>query len=195
MQQRFAPVALLILLVVMIAGGALYQVDETEQVIITQFGKPVRRPITTPGLHVKLPFMQTVRRFDKRVLEWDGLPDQMPTLDKRFILVDTTARWRIVDPLLFLQAVGDEPTAQSRLDGLINSAVRDMVSGHQLLQDDRSRRNRPDGKNIRYTFVACPKGLRARKEEYNGLRSSALCQPMRPPLPSCPRSCSSPSVF
>jgi membrane protease subunit HflC len=138
MQQRFAPVALLVLLVVMIAGGALYQVDETEQVIITQFGKPVRGPITTPGLHVKLPFAQTVWRFDKRVLEWDGSPDQMPTLDKRFILVDTTARWRIVDPLLFLQAVGDEHAAQSRLDDLINSAVRDIASGHQLLQAVRS---------------------------------------------------------
>ena len=112
----------------------LYRVDETEQVIITQFGEPVGKPITTPGLQVKLPFIQTVRRFDKRVLEWDGSPDQIPTLDKRFILVDTTARWRIADPLLFFQAVGDEHSAQSRLDDLIDSAARDVVSGHRLIQ-------------------------------------------------------------
>jgi membrane protease subunit HflC len=85
-------------------------------------------------LQVKLPFIQTVRRFDKRVLEWDGSPDQIPTLDKRFILVDTTARWRIADPLLFFQAVGDERSAQSRLDDLIDSAARDVVSGHRLIQ-------------------------------------------------------------
>ena len=101
MRKRFSPMALLVLLVVIIAGGALYKVDETEQVIITQFGEPVRGAITNPGLKVKLPFIQTVRRFDNRVLEWDGSPDQMPTLDMRFILVDTAARWRIVDPLFF----------------------------------------------------------------------------------------------
>jgi membrane protease subunit HflC len=138
MPRRFAPVALLVLLVLIFASGTLYRVDETEQVIITQFGEPVGPPIATPGLHVKVPFMQTVRRFDKRVLVWDGSPDQIPTLDKRFILVDTTARWRIQDPLRFLQAVGDERSAQSRLDDLINSAARDIVSGHQLLQVVRS---------------------------------------------------------
>jgi modulator of FtsH protease HflC len=116
MQRLLVPVALLVLLVLILASGMLYRVDETEQVIITQFGEPVGKPVITPGLKVKMPFIQTVRRFDKRVLEWDGSPDQIPTLDKRFILVDTTARWRIVDPLLFFQAVGDERSAQSRLD-------------------------------------------------------------------------------
>ena len=134
MQRLLAPVALLVLLVIILASGTLYRVDETEQVIITQFGEPVGKPITTPGLNVKLPFIQTVRRFDKRVLEWDGSPDQIPTLDKRFILVDTTARWRIADPLLFFQAVGDERSAQSRLDDLLDSAARDVVSGHRLIQ-------------------------------------------------------------
>jgi membrane protease subunit HflC len=138
MQQSYVPIALLVLLLVILASGALYQVNETEQVIITQFGEPVRGPVTTPGLKLKLPFIQTVRRFDKRVLEWDGSPDQIPTLDKRFILVDTTARWRVTDPLLFLQTVGDERSAQSRLDDLINSAARDIVSGHQLIQVVRS---------------------------------------------------------
>jgi modulator of FtsH protease HflC len=134
MQRLLAPIALLVLLVIILASSMLYRVDETEQVIITQFGEPVGKPITTPGLQVKLPFIQTVRRFDKRVLEWDGSPDQIPTLDKRFILVDTTARWRIADPLLFFQAVGDEHSAQSRLDDLIDSAARDVVSGHRLIQ-------------------------------------------------------------
>ena len=134
MKRLVAPVALLGLLVIILAGSMLYRVDETEQVIITQFGQPVGQPITTPGLNVKMPFIQTVRRFDKRVLEWDGSPDQIPTLDKRFILVDTTARWRIVDPLRFFQAIGDERSAQSRLDDLIDSAARDVVSSHRLIQ-------------------------------------------------------------
>jgi membrane protease subunit HflC len=138
MQRLFTPVVLVVLLVIIIASGTLYWVSETEQAIVTQFGEPVGKPITTPGLKVKKPFVQTVRRFDKRVLEWEGSPDQIPTLDKRFILVDTTARWRIMDPLLFFQAVGDERVAQSRLDDLIDSAVRDVVSGHRLIQVVRS---------------------------------------------------------
>ena len=85
-----------------------------------------------------MPFIQTVRRFDKRVLEWDGPPGQIPTLDKRFIVLDTTARWRIADPLRFLQSVGDERSAQSRLDDLINSAARDVISGHLLIQAVRT---------------------------------------------------------
>jgi membrane protease subunit HflC len=134
MQRLLVLVALLVLLVIVLASSIWYRVDETEQVIITQFGQPVGKPITTPGLYVKMPLIQTVRRFDKRVLEWDGSPDQIPTLDKRFILVDTTARWRIADPLLFFQSVGDERSAQSRLDDLLDSAARDVVSGHRLIQ-------------------------------------------------------------
>lgn len=138
MQRFLMPALLLGLVVIVVANGALYQVNETEQVIITQFGQPVGEPITTPGLKLKLPFIQTVRRFDKRVLEWDGSPDQIPTLDKRFILLDTTARWRIGEPLRFLQTVGDERSAQSRLDDLINSAARDVVSAHRLIQAVRN---------------------------------------------------------
>ncbi len=134
MNRVFIPVVVLVLLVLIVAGSSFYRVDEREQVIITQFGEPVGDPITEPGLQVKLPFVQTVRRFDKRILEWDGSPDQIPTLDKRFILLDTTARWRIADPLRFLQSVGDERSAQSRLDDLIDSAARDVVSGHLLIQ-------------------------------------------------------------
>ena len=138
MNRVFVPVLVLILLVLMVAGGTFYRVDETEQVIITQFGEPIGQPIITPGLRVKLPLVQAVRRFDRRILEWDGSPDQIPTLDKRFILLDTIARWRISDPLLFLQSVGDERSAQSRLDDLIDSAARDVVSGHLLIQAVRN---------------------------------------------------------
>jgi membrane protease subunit HflC len=138
MNRIAAPLIMLVVLLLLITGGTFYRVDETEQVVVTQFGEPVRAPITTPGLKMKVPFIQTIRRFDKRVMEWDGLPGQIPTLDKRFILVDTTARWRIADPLRFLQSVGDERSAQSRLDDLINSAARDVISSHLLIQTVRT---------------------------------------------------------
>jgi modulator of FtsH protease HflC len=138
MNRVVAPLIMLVVLLVLIAGGTFYQVDETEQVVVTQFGEPTRAPITTPGLKVKVPFIQTVRRFDKRVLEWDGQPAQIPTLEKQFIVVDSTARWRIADPLRFFQSVGDERSAQSRLDDLINSAVRDVISSHLLIQAVRT---------------------------------------------------------
>src|SRR2546425_1352144 len=138
MNRVVAPLIMLVILLVLIAGGTFYQVDETEQVIVTQFGEPARAPILTAGLKVKAPFIQTIHRFDKRILEWDGLAGQIPTLDKRFIVLDTTARWRIADPLRFLQSVGDERSAQSRLDDLINSAARDVISGHLLIQAIRT---------------------------------------------------------
>jgi membrane protease subunit HflC len=122
----------------MLLWGTLYQVNETEQVIITQFGEPVGGPVTTAGLHLKVPFVQTVRRFEKRILEWDGSPGEIPTLDKRFISVDTTARWRIADPLRYLQSIGDERSAHARLDNIIDSAARDVVSGHLLIQTVRN---------------------------------------------------------
>ena len=138
MNRVVAPLIMLVVLLVLIASGTFYTVNETEQVIVTQFGEPARAPITTPGLKVKIPFIQTVHRFDKRILEWDGLPGQVPTLDKRFIVLDTSARWRIVDPLRFLQSVGEERSAQSRLDDLINSAARDVISSHLLIQAVRT---------------------------------------------------------
>lgn len=138
MNKLVAAVGVLIVIVVMVVGGAFYQVDETELVIITQFGEPVGDAITTPGLKVKAPFIHRVRRFEKRILEWDGSPDEIPTLDKRFIKLDTTARWRIVDPLQFLKAVKTERSAQSRLDDLIDSAARDVVSSHLLIESVRN---------------------------------------------------------
>ena len=138
MNKLVAGVGALVVIVLLVVGGAFYQVDETELVIITQFGEPVGGAITTPGLKMKAPFIHRVRRFEKRILEWDGSPDEIPTLDKRFIKLDTTARWRIVDPLQFLKAVKTERSAQSRLDDLIDSAARDVVSSHLLIESVRN---------------------------------------------------------
>jgi membrane protease subunit HflC len=121
-----------------LAATALFTLDEAEQAIIVQFGEPRGEVITTPGLHVKLPW-QEVRRFDKRLLLWDGDVTQIPTLGREFILVDTTARWRISDPLQFLRSVRDERGARTRLDDIIDSVVRDMVSSTELEEIIRSR--------------------------------------------------------
>jgi len=125
-------------LVVAFLGGAFFTVNEGEQVIITQFGKPVGNPITTPGLKLKLPFIQKANFFDKRFLEWDGEPNEVPTKDKRFIYVDTYARWRITDPLLFFQRLRDERGAQSRLDDILDGEVRNTIANHDLIEVVRS---------------------------------------------------------
>jgi len=111
-----------------------YSVNEWEQVILTQFGEPVGEPVTQAGLHFKTPFVQDVNRFDKRILIWDGKRNEIATADKRFIWVDTTARWRIIDPLLFLQAVRTESGAQGKLDGVLDSATRDLISAYKLIE-------------------------------------------------------------
>ncbi len=126
-------VVIIVVIVLLLAQGGLFVVNEAEQAIVTQFGKPVS-DIIPPGLHFKIPFIQDVRRFESRILKWDGDPNQIPTKDKRFIWVDTTARWRIVDPLQFLKTVATERGAQSRLDDIIDSVVRDAVSGHLLVE-------------------------------------------------------------
>ena len=126
-------VVLIVLAIVAFASGALFVVDETKQVVITQFGKPVGKPITTAGLHFRTPFIQEAHYFDKRILNWDGDPNQIPTKDKKYIWVDTTARWKITDALKFLQSVGNEMGAHSRLDDIINSATRDAVTNHLLV--------------------------------------------------------------
>ena len=131
-------IAVIILAVLALASGALFIVDETKQVVITQFGKPVGNPITSAGLHFKMPFIQEAHYFEKRLLEWDGEPNQIPTKDKKYIWVDTMARWRIVDALKFLQSVGNELSASSRLDDIINSATRDAVTGHLLIEAVRN---------------------------------------------------------
>jgi membrane protease subunit HflC len=125
-------------IVFLLIVSSVYIVGETEQVIITQFGKPVGDPITTPGMHFKLPFIQNVNSFDKRFLEWDGDPNQIPTKDKRFIWVDTYARWHITDPLLFFQRLRDERVAQSRLDDILDGETRNAIANHDLVEVIRS---------------------------------------------------------
>ena len=127
-----------------IAGQAAYTVSETEQVIITQFGEPVGDPVVSPGLHFKIPFVQRSNFFEKRFLEWDGNPNQVPTRDKRFIWVDTYARWRIVDPLLFFQRLRDERGAQSRLDDILDGETRNAVARHDLIELVRSSNRDPE---------------------------------------------------
>lgn len=124
---------LLIPLLIVLSSG-LYTVPEWEQVVITEFGKPVGEPITEAGLKWKTPFIQVVRRFEKRVLEFDGQATEIPTRDKKFIFVDTFARWRIVDPLTFYQTVRDVRGATGKLNDIINSETRDTISNYNLIE-------------------------------------------------------------
>jgi membrane protease subunit HflC len=128
--------------------GCAYTVDQTEQVVITQFGRPIGDPINAvgssqgAGLHFKLPFVQTANRFEKRILQWDGLPSEMTTRDKLYVVVDTFARWRIADPLKYFQSLRDERSALSRLDDIIGSETRNVVARNDLIEIVRSDRDR-----------------------------------------------------
>jgi len=135
--RQAIPLGVLVAALVVLASSA-YQVSETQQAIITQFGNPVGDPVTEPGLHFKVPFIQTANSFEKRFLEWDGSPNQVPTKDKRFIWVDTYARWRIVDPLRFFQRLRDERGAQSRLDDILDGEMRNAVARYDLIELVRS---------------------------------------------------------
>ncbi|MCL4839302.1 MAG: protease modulator HflC [Thermoanaerobaculia bacterium] len=125
-------------------SGLVYVVDEAEQVIRTQFGRPVGDPVTTPGLHFKVPLIQKVHRFEKRFLEWDGEANQLPTRDKRFIWVDTYARWRISDPLKFFQRLKDERGAQTRLDDILDGETRNAIANHDLVEVVRTTNRTPE---------------------------------------------------
>jgi membrane protease subunit HflC len=124
---------IIIVAVILIGQDAFYVINESQQAIVTQFGKPVS-DVVVSGVHLKMPFLQDVNRFEGRILKWDGDPNQIPTKDKKFIWVDTTARWRINDPLKFFKTVATERGALSRLDDIIDSVVRDAVSGHLLVE-------------------------------------------------------------
>jgi membrane protease subunit HflC len=126
------------LVVLIVISSSTFTVRETEQVIITQFGKPVGDPINEPGIHFKLPFIQDTHFFERRFLEWDGDPNQVPTRDKRFIWVDTYARWRISEPLLFFQRLRDELGAQSRLDDILDGETRTAIANHNVVEVVRS---------------------------------------------------------
>lgn len=132
--------AALLLLVVLMT--ACYTVDETEQVIITQFGKPVDEPITEAGLHLKVPFVQKVTRIEERMLEWDGRPNEMPTKDKTYIVVDTFGRWRISDAKQFYLRLRDERSALSRLDDILGSETRNAIAKHELIEVIRTTKDR-----------------------------------------------------
>ncbi|WP_394252827.1 protease modulator HflC [Vibrio profundi] len=122
--------------------NALYTVSEVQQVIITQFGKPIGKPIVDAGLKIKVPYIQEVNIIDKRVLEWDGRPSDMPTKDKLYISVDLFARWRIIDPLQYFLRLKDERSAQSRLDDILGSETRNAVAKHELIEIIRTNKNR-----------------------------------------------------
>jgi modulator of FtsH protease HflC len=142
--MRRAPLFVLVVLamVLFFLAGACYTVSETEQVIITQFGKPVGAPITDPGLHFKMPIIQTVNRLEKRFLEWDGAPVGIPTKDKTYIHVDTFARWRIKDPLQYFLRLRDERSAQSRLEDILGSETRNAIAKHELIEIVRTDKDR-----------------------------------------------------
>ena len=122
--------------------SSVYTVSEVEQVIVTQFGKPVGEPVTTAGLKIKAPFIQDINPIDRRVLEWDGNPSDMPTKDKLYISVDLFARWRITDPLQYFLRLRDERSAQSRLDDILGSETRNAVAKHELIEIVRTTRDR-----------------------------------------------------
>ncbi|GAA0538877.1 protease modulator HflC [Chitinophaga japonensis] len=122
----------------------MFILDETEQAIVTQFGKPVGKPRVTPGVNFKMPFIQKVKIFDKRYLAWDGDPNQVPTKDKKFIFVDTYARWQITDPLQFFIRLRDQRSAMSRLDDIIDGETRNAVASHELLDLVRSTNRKPE---------------------------------------------------
>lgn len=143
--MRNMSIAILLVLLILggiVASGALYTVDETERVIITQFGKPVGEIINEAGLKVKVPFIQTVNRIEKRILVWDGSANDMPTKDKLYITVDTFGRWRIKDPLQYFLRLRDERSAQSRLEDILGSETRNAVARHELIEIIRTSKDR-----------------------------------------------------
>jgi membrane protease subunit HflC len=124
--------------VIMLIFGSAYVVDETEQVVVTQFGRIVGDAVTEPGLKFKMPFIQKANYFPKNLLEWDGDPGQVPTKDKTYIWVDTFARWKISDPIIYFQTVKDEFSGLKRLDDIIDPAMRDLVSAYPLVESVRN---------------------------------------------------------
>ena len=141
---KLIALVVIVFLALIVFFDGIFVVSETQQVIITQFGNPVGDPIISPGVHLKIPFIQKANFFDKRFLEWDGDPNQVPTKDKRFIWVNTYARWRISDPLKFLERLRDEQAAQSRLDDILDGETRSSVARHDLVEVVRSSNRAPE---------------------------------------------------
>jgi len=144
MKKRHIIIGVFVFLLLIVANGTIYILDETNQAIVTQFGKPVGEPRTSPGLNFKLPFIQKVQFFDKRYLEWDGERNQVPTMDKKFIFVDSYARWQITNPLQFFIRLRDERSARSRLDDILDGETRNAIASHSLLDLVRSTNRDPE---------------------------------------------------
>lgn len=142
--KKILYIALIILLGIIVLAQSAYIVKETEQVVVTQFGKPVGDAVREPGLKFKTPFLQKANYFDKRFLEWDGDPNQVPTREKKFIFVDSYARWQITNPLQFYKRLTNERGAQSRLDDLLDGETRDIIASHNLEEAVRSTSREPD---------------------------------------------------
>ena len=137
------PIIILAIFLIILYQG-FYIVDETQQVVITQFGRPIGNPKTDPGFYLMIPFIQKANYFPKNLLEWDGDPGQIPTLDKTFIWVDTFARWKIVDPLKYFETVNNELGALARLDDIIDAAVRNFVTSYHLIETVRNTNREMD---------------------------------------------------
>jgi membrane protease subunit HflC len=137
-----AAVLIGVFVVFLVLTGDFYTVDQTEQVIITQFGQPIGEPVTEPGLHFKIPFVQEVNSLDKRFLEWDGAPIAIPTRDKTYIKVNTFARWHIEDPKTYFVRLHDERSAQSRLEDILGGETRNFIAEHDLIEIVRTDKNR-----------------------------------------------------
>ena len=147
MKKSFLPTTLIVFLVLLL--NSIYILDEKEQAVVTQFGKPVGDSITDAGLKFKIPFIQKVIKFDKRILQWDGAANEIPTKDDKYVFIDAFARWKISDPLKFYKAARNERTAQSRLDDVIDGIVRDEISNRHMEEiirfSDRKMETYDDG--------------------------------------------------
>jgi len=155
MNRASIPLAIIVVVLAAFLGfSGAYTVSETEQIIITQFGKPVGDPISDAGLHFKIPFIQEVTRIEKRILEWDGRPNEMPTKDKTYIVVDTFGRWRIKDAKQYFLRLRDERSAQSRLDDILGSETRNAIAKHELIEVIRTTKDRQPDRDA--TLVDAP---------------------------------------
>ncbi len=144
MKTKHITFIIIVAVAIFMAMSSIFILDETRQAIVTQFGKPVGDPLTEPGLQFKVPLIQKVQYFDKRYLKWDGDPNQIPTQDKRFMHVDTYARWQIIDPLQFFIRLRDERSGQSRLDDILDGETRNAIASHLLLDLVRSTNRTPE---------------------------------------------------
>jgi len=147
-KPNIALIAGIIIIIFIVIGNPFYVLPEGTQAVITQFGEPIGNSITQAGLHLKIPFIQKVNYFEKRILPWDGDPNQIPTKDKKYIWVDTTARWKITDPLKFFKTVSNERGGHAILDGIIDAAVRDAITSQNLIEIVRSTNRIIDNQEI-----------------------------------------------